>query len=88
MISARTMAALVAAKKRGMQLGRQRRKVLGTDWTGNKTYGSIASATAKARAKGSAAITKLATDRALNISPPSKSYSTRRHVAEGHCSRA
>jgi DNA invertase Pin-like site-specific DNA recombinase len=77
MISARTKAALVAAKKRGKQLGGQRRKVLGTDARGNKIYGDIASATAKARAKGSAAICKQATDRALDISPTIKELQAR-----------
>src|SRR6202171_2799414 len=42
MISARTKAALVAAKKRGKKLGGRRRKVLGQDSKGKPIYGEVA----------------------------------------------
>jgi DNA invertase Pin-like site-specific DNA recombinase len=56
MISARTKAALAAAKARGKKLGGQRRKVIGTDAKGRKVYGEPLVISRKARTLGSAAL--------------------------------
>jgi DNA invertase Pin-like site-specific DNA recombinase len=72
MISARTKAALKAAKARGTRLGGQRRKVVGVDDTGAKVYGDPVVITPEARAKGSAVKAEKATARAADIAPTVK----------------
>lgn len=72
MISARTKAALVAAKKRGTKLGGRRRKVVGTDAKGKPIYGDVANGSAKARAAGTRAIEQRAAGRAADIAPTIK----------------
>jgi DNA invertase Pin-like site-specific DNA recombinase len=52
MISARSKAALAAAKDRGKKLGGRRRKIIGVDDTGAKVYGDVANGSPKARATG------------------------------------
>jgi DNA invertase Pin-like site-specific DNA recombinase len=69
MISARTKAALVAAKKRGKKLGGRRRKITGTDAKGKPIYGDVANGSATARANGTAALQQRADARAADIAP-------------------
>ena len=49
MISARTKAALAAAKRRGKKLGGLRRKIVGKDAKGKPIYGDVAKGSAKAQ---------------------------------------
>jgi DNA invertase Pin-like site-specific DNA recombinase len=72
MISARTKAALVAAKKRGKKLGGRRRKVLGQDSKCKPIYGEVANGSAKARVNGTAALQQRADARAADIGPAIK----------------
>jgi DNA invertase Pin-like site-specific DNA recombinase len=72
MISARTKAALKAAKARGTKLGGQRRKVINVDDTGANVYGDPVVITPEARAKGSAVKAEKATARAADIAPTVK----------------
>ena len=69
MISARTKAALVAAKKRGKKLGGRRR---GQDSKGKPIYGEVANGSAKARVNGTAALQQRADARAADIGPTIK----------------
>jgi DNA invertase Pin-like site-specific DNA recombinase len=69
MISARTKAALAAAKRRSKKLGGRRRKVIGKDAKGKPIYGDVANGSAKARAKAMAAIEKRTAERAADIEP-------------------
>lgn len=73
MISARTKAALAAAKKRGKKLGGRRRRVIGTDAKGKPIYGELASGSAEARASGTATLQQRAAARAADIAPTIKS---------------
>jgi DNA invertase Pin-like site-specific DNA recombinase len=70
MISARTKAALQAAKTRGKQLGGQRRKVLSVDEHGVKTYGEPLVISEMARAKGAALKAERASARAADSHQP------------------
>lgn len=69
MISARTKAALAAARKRGAKLGGRRRKIVGTDTRGKPIYGDVASGSAKARAAATAALQERAAARATDLGP-------------------
>jgi DNA invertase Pin-like site-specific DNA recombinase len=69
MISARTKAALVQARKRGKQLGGRRRKIIGEDAKGKPVYGTVASGSVKGRAAGRRAIQARAVERASDIGP-------------------
>jgi DNA invertase Pin-like site-specific DNA recombinase len=69
MISKRTRDALQAAKRNGKQLGGRRRKIVRVDANGKKTYGDVASGSAKGRAKALAAIETRVASRAADIAP-------------------
>jgi DNA invertase Pin-like site-specific DNA recombinase len=69
MISARTKAALAAAKKRGTQLGGRRRKIVGKDAKGKPIYGEIVKGSAKARAAAMRIRQERAAQRAEDIAP-------------------
>src|SRR5436190_15080737 len=69
MISARTKAALAAAKKRGTKLGGRRRRIIGKDERGKKVYGEVVSANHAIRAKATAAVEARAAARAADIAP-------------------
>ena len=69
MISARTKAALAAAKKRGKKLGGLRRKIVGKDAKGKPIYGDIAKGSAKARAAGTRVRQERAAQRAADVAP-------------------
>jgi hypothetical protein len=78
MISARTKAALVAAKKRGKKLGGRRRKVIGKDAKNKPIYGEVANGSAKARANGRAALQHRADARASEEDSARRSKACRR----------
>jgi DNA invertase Pin-like site-specific DNA recombinase len=69
MISARTKAALAAAKKRGTKLGGRRRKIIGEDAKGKPIYGEVASGSARARTASLRARKARAEQRAADIAP-------------------
>ena len=68
MISARTKAALAAAKKRGTKLGGKRRKIIGRD--GNKPiYGDVVHGSAKALAAATRVREQRSDQRAADLAP-------------------
>jgi DNA invertase Pin-like site-specific DNA recombinase len=69
MISARTKAALAAAKKRGKKLGGLRRKIVGKDAKGKPIYGDVAKGSAKGRAAGMRVRQERAAQRAADVAP-------------------
>jgi DNA invertase Pin-like site-specific DNA recombinase len=69
MISARTKAALAAAKKRGKKLGGLRRKIVGKDAKGKPIYGDVAKGSARARAAGMRVRQERAAQRAADVAP-------------------
>jgi DNA invertase Pin-like site-specific DNA recombinase len=69
MISARTKAALAAAKKRGKKLGGPRRKIVGRDAKGNPIYGEVVCGSDKGRAAAWRAVRARATERARDVAP-------------------
>jgi DNA invertase Pin-like site-specific DNA recombinase len=69
MISARTKAALLAAKKRGTKLGGRRRKIIGEDAKGKPIYGDVANGSAKGRAAATRALQARAAERAADVGP-------------------
>jgi len=69
MISKRTRDALAAARKRGRKLGGRRRKIVSIDDRGRKTYGEVVRISTKARKAGSAAMARIAAERAADIAP-------------------
>jgi DNA invertase Pin-like site-specific DNA recombinase len=73
MISARTKAALAAAKRRGKKLGGRRRKIVGEDSKGKPIYGAVANGSPKARAAAQRVRQERATQRATDIGPTIKS---------------
>lgn len=70
MISARTKAALAAAKRRGKKLGGIRRRIVGVDpKTGRKRYGDSVTLSSKARRLGTAERQRKAKDHATDVAP-------------------
>jgi DNA invertase Pin-like site-specific DNA recombinase len=69
MISARTKAALVEARKRGKQLGGRRHKIIGEDAKGKPIYGAVANGSVKGRAAAWRASRERADVRAADIGP-------------------
>jgi DNA invertase Pin-like site-specific DNA recombinase len=69
MISKRTKDALASAKRRGVQLGGRRRKIIGTDAKGKPIYGDVANGSAKGRAAARKALQERAESRAADIAP-------------------
>src|ERR1700722_15197619 len=72
MISARTQAAMTAAKKRGQKLGGRRRKIIGEDAKGKPVYGAVANGSPKARAAATRVRQERAAQRATDIAPTIK----------------
>jgi DNA invertase Pin-like site-specific DNA recombinase len=72
MISARTKAALAAAKGRGKKLGGRHRKIVGQDDRGRAIYADVANGSPKARAAGTRVMQERATARAADIGPTVK----------------
>jgi DNA invertase Pin-like site-specific DNA recombinase len=72
MISARTKAALAAAKKRGTKLGGRRRKIVGADAKGKPIYGDVVNGSAKARAAARRVLQERAALRAADVAPAIK----------------
>jgi DNA invertase Pin-like site-specific DNA recombinase len=72
MISARTKAALAAAKKRGKKLGGRRRKIIGQDDRGRPIYGEVAHGSAKAIAAATRVREKRSEQRASDLGPTIK----------------
>jgi DNA invertase Pin-like site-specific DNA recombinase len=88
MISARTKAALAAAKDRGKKLGGRRRKIIGLDDKGGAIYGDVVNGSPKARANGTRVRQERATARAADIAPTVKAIqaagkTTLRAIAAG-----
>src|SRR6202790_2790057 len=72
MISARTKAALAAAKRRGTKLGGRRRKIIGQAAKGKTISGEVANGSPKARAPSLRARQARADQRAADIAPTIK----------------
>ena len=72
MISARTKAALAAAKGRGKKLGGRRRKIIGVNDKGEAIYGDVVNGSPKARAAGTRVMQEKAAARAVDIAPTVK----------------
>jgi len=69
MISKRTKDALASAKRRGVQLGGRRRKIVGTDAKGKAIYGDVANGSAKGRAAARKALQQRTAARAADLGP-------------------
>jgi DNA invertase Pin-like site-specific DNA recombinase len=72
MISARTKAALAAAKARGKKLGGRRRHVIGVNDRGKKVYGDVVRGSAGDLVKARAVIQQRTDARAADIGPTVK----------------
>jgi DNA invertase Pin-like site-specific DNA recombinase len=72
MISARTKAALAAAKKRGKKLGGRRRKIVGQNDRGKPIYGDVANGSPRARIAATRARQERSAQRAADIGPTIK----------------
>jgi DNA invertase Pin-like site-specific DNA recombinase len=72
MISARTKAALAAAKKRGKKLGGRRRKIVGHDERGKPIYGDVANGSPRAREAATRVRQERSVQRAADIGPTIK----------------
>jgi DNA invertase Pin-like site-specific DNA recombinase len=72
MISARTKAALAAAKMRGKKLGGRRRKIVGEDERGRPIYGGVANGSPTARAAATRVRQERSAQRAADIGPTIK----------------
>jgi DNA invertase Pin-like site-specific DNA recombinase len=72
MISARTKAALAAARKRGTKLGGRRRKIIGQDDRGKPIYGAVANGSPRARAAATRVRQQRADQRACDLLPTMK----------------
>jgi len=72
MISARTKAALAAAKRNGTKLGGRRRKIIGQDERGKPIYGAVANGSPRARAAATRLRQQRADQRASDIIPTIK----------------
>jgi hypothetical protein len=87
MISARTKAALAAAKKRNKKLGGRRRKIVGYDTKDEPIYGAVANGFARSRATAMRVRQERADERAAQYCPDDQSPARSQENTEGHCRR-